>query len=165
MVEKLVSPFGNGLDIETKTAARILQEFLLANWDNTTITASQIAFGAWPDRNQGKSITLRCYNIISNEDFAALGGTTYKYNIPVAIDIFTRDPSAMAQAKEPSSLVTLDNYIRNFIVKHRVGLTGKGIDYIIRENSQLVPVGESEDDWFHLVIQVRMVYYLYWKDV
>lgn len=162
MSEKLQSGFGPGLEIETNTESRILQNFIEDNWDLDSVPVEKADFGSTPDRTK-LPITLRVYRIFSNVRNADIGSNFFDFDVPVAIDVFVRDLSAHAQRREPTLLVDIDTYLRQFISTNRLGLRSKGINHMNVESSDFIQEkGDDEKDqvWFHLVVQVRMFYHM-----
>ena len=168
MSEKLQSGFGAGLEIETNTSSRILQNYIEDNWPTSVGSnpnlplKADIDFGAMPDRTR-LPITIRTYTIFSNILNADIGSNFFAFDVPVAIDIFVRDLKASAERREPTQLVAMETYLRDFISTNRLGLRGKGInnmgissiDYI-----QEPPDDEQDVVWYHLVVTVRMYYHM-----
>lgn len=166
MSYKLQSGFGPGMEIETNTSSAILQDYVENNWPTTPTSnpnlpvKTSIDFGALPDRAI-KPITIRTYTVFSNIRYADIGANFFGFDVPVSIDVFVRDIKASAERREPTALVAIEAYLRDFISTNRLGLRDKGInnfgistvDYI-----QEPPDDEEDVVWFHLVIQVRIYY-------
>ena len=157
----LESSAGTGLEIEDNTPSRILQDFIRDNWTNDTIPISDVDFGSIPDRTT-KVLTVRVYPII---DFQRpdIGSTYFSFEVPVAIDVWCRDVSAQAERREPTLLVNMNTYLRDFISTNRLGLRSKGINNMTLEESRIIPDDPDDEQdtvWFHLVVQVRMKYYM-----
>lgn len=166
MSEKLQSGFGSGMEVETNTASAILLDYIEDNWPTTVGSnpnlplKQSIDWGANPERAR-LPITLKTYTVFSNIRNADIGGNFFVFDVPVSIDIYARDISASAQRREPTALVAIESYLRNFISTNMLSLRDKGvnnmgistIDYI--EES---PNDEQDVVWFHLVVTVRMYY-------
>lgn len=165
MADKLISSVP-GSDIETKTEAKILLDYIKNNWTLTGTTASTIDFGAHPSRSK-KAITINCYRIFSSIYDENVGGQVYGFDVPVAIDVYVRDIKAEGLKDEPApKLVAIDNYLRQFISVNRLGLRNKGI------NNMMISRIEYPDEpsksitgeqtvWYHLVTQVRLYYNMF----
>ena len=166
----LKSGLGPGLEIEYNTSSRILQDYIELNWPETTSASyptlpikSGIDWGATPDRTR-LPVTLRTYTVFSNMVNADIGGNFFSFDIPVAIDIYVRDLNASAERREPTVLVAIRGYLIDFISTNRLGLRGKGINYMEISNVELVEdKQEDEEDvvWYHLVVTTRMYYKMY----
>ena len=166
----LKAGLGPGLEIEYNTSSRILQNYLEANWPSTTLPtyptlplSNQIDWGAVPDRTR-LPIVLRTYTVFQNVTTADIGANFFSFDVPVAIDIYVRDLTASAERREPTALIAIRTYLIDLISTNKLGLRGKGINYIelanieYPENDQ---ADEQDEVWFHAVITVRMYYKMY----
>jgi hypothetical protein len=166
MADKLISSVP-GAEIETKTEAKILLEFIKNNWALVDTAASTVDFGAHPSRTK-KAITINCYRIYSNMYKESVGGQVYGFSVPVAIDVYVRDIRAEGLRDEPApKLVTIDNYLREFILVNRLSLRNKGVNNITIERIEYpdepAPTAGSEAQrvWYHLVVTARMYYNMF----
>lgn len=162
MSEKLVAGLGEGLEIETNSESAILLNFIRDNWDLDGLAASKVGFGSYPDRTK-LPVTLRTYRIYSNIRDADVGSKTYRFDVPVAIDIYVRDVTASAQRREPNVLISIETYLRQFISTNRLGLRDKGINNIQLVTAEYLnePVSSTKDEvYYHLVMTVRMYYHM-----
>lgn len=167
-MSKLESSLGSGLEIENNTSARILQDYIEANWPTTTPSnpnlpvKSDIDFGASPDRTT-KQVTLRTYTVFQNMVSADIGVNYFAFDVPVAIDVFVRDVKASANRREPTKLVAIETYLRDYISTNRLGLRNKGINNMnVRTADYIQEPPDDEEDvvWYHLVVEVRMYYHM-----
>jgi hypothetical protein len=160
-----------GSEIETGTEKAILLSFIKENWAMDTINgpgfaSTNIDWGAHPSRTT-KGITINCYRIISNIRDKDVGSHVYYFNVPVAIDIYLRDIKAEGQKDEPSpKLILIENYLRELLLTNRTTLRSKGINNIMLEGpvypQEPAPAGsELQKVWYHLVMQVRMIYHMF----
>lgn len=171
MVIKLTSSFGTGSEIETKTPSLILQEYIQNNWpvlpaDPLLPKKADIDFGAHPNRTN-RSTTLRVYPVIYMENML-LGGQDYQYRVPLSIDIYLRDGDAESERREPTSLVKIQLYLREFLSINRLGLRNKGINNMVV--TEVNPLGkdpdvESGQNWWHTVVTVVANYWMRLRDV
>jgi len=167
MSEKLESGLGAGLDIEQDSASKILQDYIKDNWPDTVQSnpdlpvKDRIDFGAWPDRTN-KTITLRCYRVVTNVYDQDVGSHMYHFDIPVAVDIYLRDLKAIGARQESVRMIAIENYLRDFITLGRLALRDKGVDHIDLVNSEVIPEPPDQisEVWFHLVVTVRMYYWM-----
>lgn len=169
MTEKLVSGFGEGEEIETQTESELLLAYLKNNWPTETPYLvnlpinSNIDFGTSPDRTN-KSVTLNVYRIFSNVIDKDIGSYTYMFDVPVAIDVFVRDITAQAQRREPTALVAIEMFLRDFIANNRLGMRDKGINNMRLIGSEYIeePIDDGNDTvWYHLVVTVRIYYHMH----
>ena len=166
MSEELKSGLGPGLDIEQDSASKILQDYIKLNWPTVQTNPDlplqdKIDFGAWPDRTN-KTITLRCYRVVTNVYDQDVGSHMYAFDIPVAVDIYLRDIKAPGLRQESLRLIAIETYLRDFTILNRLGLRDKGVDHIDLVNSEVIPepLNETSEVWFHLVVTIRMYYWM-----
>lgn len=160
---------GAGLEIETNTESRILQDWIEIGWPTSSPAEypglpakADVDFGAYQERIV-KPVTLRTYTVFSNIIEIDIGHNMIKYNVPVAVDVYVRDIKASAERREPTKLVAIETYIRDYISTNRLGLRSKGIHNI--ELDDITRVEEPPDDeedvvWYHTVFQVRMHWHM-----
>lgn len=154
-----------GSEIETNTESKILLAFIKNSWDLASVPAIRIDFGAHPTRTV-KDTTLNTYRIISNIYDRTVGSQAYKYDVPVAIDVYVRDAKAVGKRDNPSPrIVSMEIYLTNLIQVNRVALRDKGINHMevtgIRYLAEPTDEAASQSVWYHLLITVRMIYYLF----
>lgn len=168
MSERLQSGIAPGSDIETDAEKKILLDFIRDNWNmiGDEFASSRIDWGGHPSRTT-KGITLNCYRIFSNVRNKNISSHCYYFDVPVAIDVFLRDIKAEGMKNEPSpKLVQMETYLREFILVNRITLRSKGINNIML-TSATYPAdrgGEELNDqkvWFHLVMEVRLIYHMF----
>lgn len=162
MTDKLVSGFGEGKEIEVNTSSRILQDYIRDNWTLANPAINEIDVGATPDRTI-KPITLRTYTVFSNIVNADIGSNFFAFDVPVAIDVYVRDIKAMGERREPTKLVAIETYLRDFISTNRLGLRSKGINHMHVGTITYVeepPDDEQDEVWYHLVVEVRMYFHM-----
>lgn len=160
MSEKLISGFGSGKEIESNSSSRILQDYIKNSWSSVDVLATDIDFGASPDRTN-KAITLLVTRTIDHVTTKDIGSHMFGYEVPMSVDVWVRDTSAQAQRREPTRLVQIDTYLRDFISTNQIGLRSKGINYMEHEGSMIVPdqpSDEKDTGWYHLVVGVRLYY-------
>lgn len=166
MSYKLVSGFGEGMEIETNTSSAILLKYIEDNWPTVPTSnvnlpiKSNIDFGAMPDRSN-KPITIKTYIVFSNIVNADIGANFFGFDVPVSIDVFVRDLSASSQRREPTQLVAIESYLRDFISTNMLGLRDKGINNMHISTVDYVespPSDEQDVVWWHLVITCRIYY-------
>lgn len=165
--EKLVSGLAPNVpgNIEQRTEAKILQDYIKNNWSLASIDVSHIDFGAHPSRTT-KAITLNCYRIISNIYEHDIGSHTFKFDVPVAIDVYVREAPIRGRKdsiEQPSpKLVAIDNYLRQFVLTCMRGLRDKGINSIMTGRIEYPDEpSDTQNVWFHLVHTVRMTYHMF----
>jgi hypothetical protein len=162
MVDKLISGFGEGKEIEVNTSSAILQQFIKDNWNLLDPDTTEIDWGGSPDRTV-KPITIRTYTILSNILNADIGSNFFAFEVPVAIDVFVRDIKAMAERREPTKIVAIETYLRDFISTNRLALRDKGINHMHIGTVNFVdePADDEQDEvWYHLVVEVRMYFHM-----
>lgn len=168
MAERLQSGIAPGSEIETDAEKTILLDFIRDNWSMTDVgfTSDRIDWGAHPSRTT-KGITLNCYRIFGNIRNKDVSSHCYYFDVPLAIDVYLRDAKAEGSKDEPSpNLIKIENYLREFILVNRMTLRSKGVNNIMLDNA-VYPAdrGGAESDqqkvWYHLVMQVRMVYHMF----
>jgi hypothetical protein len=162
--EKLQSGYP-GTEIETNTEAKILLAFIKDNWDLNSVPVAKIDFGAHPTRTN-RDNTLNTYRVISNIYDADVGAHVYKFDVPVAIDVYVRDAKSIGLRNNPSPrLVNIETYLRNFIAVNPLGLRSKGVNNMMLTTVRYVeePRDEisSQNVWYHLVMIVRMYFHMF----
>lgn len=169
MSEKLEAGLGSGLEIETNTSSRILQDFIELGWPASTLPnypnlplSSEVDFGAMPDRTI-RGVTLRTYITYENVRAADIGSQFFSFDVPVSVDVFVRDVKASAERREPTALVAIDTYLRDYISTNRLALRSKGINNMMVSDINYIsepPDDEQDVVWYHLVVTVRMYYHM-----
>lgn len=152
-------------EIETNTEAKILLAWLKANWDLTGVPSIRIDWNGHPSRTV-KDTTVNVYRIISNVYDKTVGSHAYKYDVPVIVDVYVRDAKAVGLRDTPSPrIVKMEIYIMNLINVNRKALQSKGIKDMVATSVRYVDEPQDQTSgrsvWFHMQIQVRMVYYLF----
>lgn len=164
MSEKLVSGYP-GSEIETNTEAKILLAFIKESWNLASIPAIRIDFGAHPTRTV-KDTTLNTYRIISNIYDADVGSHVYKYDVPVAIDVYARDAKAVGKRDNPSPrIVAIEVYLRDLISTNRTTLRSKGINNMmvtsVRYPDEPRDESAQQSVWYHLIVTCRMYFHFF----
>lgn len=154
-----------GSEVETNTEAKILLAFIKNNWDLSGVPAIRIDFGAHPTRTT-KDTTLNTYRIISNIYDADVGSHVYRFDVPVAVDVYVRDAKAVGLRNNPSPrLVSIETYLRNFFSVNRLGLRDKGINNIslsaVRYPQEPSDEYTGQSVWYHMIMTVRMYFHMF----
>lgn len=128
-----------------------------------TTTVDQIDFNASPDRTN-KTITLKVIPLIARIEDAAVGGSTYDFNIPLMINVYQRSINAQPGRKaDIMHLKEIENYLLEWFVMNRLSLVDEGISNLQIRN--IYSFGEDRDVvkgqiWFRLSIIVDVHYWM-----
>lgn len=158
MTENLVAGLGSGLDIETNTESMILLDFIRDNWTLADPAAAAIDFGASPKRTT-KDVTLNCWRRSSIITDQAVGATSYKFNVLVAVDTYMRETASPGLKDAPARLMAVESYLREFFALNRIGLWDKGIKSISLERIENPP--DPSGYWYRSLLSVRCVYSMF----
>lgn len=128
---------------------------------------SKIDFGANPSRTT-KAITLRCNPPLTTAEEEDMSGNTTQFEERVLIDVAVRDIKAGGRrlGREPEDLVTIEKYLVDLLAINRLALRSQGIQYIdvlgTQTFSELEGGGGEENQqlWFHVIITVRLHYWM-----
>jgi len=126
-------------------------------------TVDQIDFNASPDRTN-KTITLKVIPLVQRIEDAAIGGSTYDFNIPLMINIYQRSIDAESGRKpDITHLKEIENYLLDWFVMNRLSLIDDGISnlqikniYTFGEDRNIV----SGQVWFRLAVLVDVHYWM-----
>jgi hypothetical protein len=154
---------GLSTEIRSKTAARIVQEFLEANWDYSEVAAASIAWG-YPGSllgtRSGKSITLRCMPVIEMNTKEDAPRRVMRFVETVRIDIYTREETAPVRYLMTEKLEGLVRYVQGFIEANMNALYAKGISGMENLYTQGIPAdpGNPNSKVFHAIITMHVWY-------
>lgn len=97
-----------------------------------------------------------------------MSGNTTQFEERVLIDVAVRDIKAGGRrlGREPEDLVTIEKYLVDLLAINRLALRSQGIQYIdvlgTQTFSELEGGGGEENQqlWFHVIITVRLHYWM-----
>jgi hypothetical protein len=150
-------------EIRSKTCARIIQDFLQANWAYPDIASQKIGWG-YPGRllggRSGKSITLRCIPII---ELARKEDAAYRLtwlDETLRIDIYMRDEAALPKYVITPRLEGMMRYIQDFIRSNMHSFAEKGISGIENLYTYAIPADEPgySNKIFHGIVTLHAWY-------
>lgn len=154
---------GANTEIRSKTSARIVQDFLKAEWDYSEVASSAIAWGysgSLLGTRSSKSITLRCIpviEIVRKEDVAR---RVMRFVETVRIDIYTREETAPVRYLMTEKLEGMVRYIQGFIEANMNALYEKGISGMENLHMQAVSADPTNPNssLYHAIITLHVWY-------
>lgn len=150
-------------EIRSKTAARVFQDFLKANWDYSEIASASIGWG-YPGSllgtRSGKSITLRCMPIIEMAAKEDVTRRVMRFVETVRVDIYMRDETAPVHYLMTAKLEGMIRYIQGFIEANMNALYDKGISGMENLYMQAVPADPTNPNskLYHAMITLHVWY-------
>lgn len=168
MSENLIAGLGPGLDIETNTESMILLKFIEDNWTMVNPAAANVDFGAHPSRTT-KDVTLNCYRRSTIIRDLVIGQTSYRFNVMVGIDVYSREVQTPGMKDIPPRLMAIETYLRELIALNKLNLRDKGIKSIHLAMVENPPepgegkarTGRGGMKWFHSVVSVQCIYSMF----
>jgi hypothetical protein len=150
-------------EIRSKTAARVFQDFMQANWDYSEIPVTSIGWG-YPGSllgtRSGKSITLRCIPIIETATKEDAPRRLIRFVETVRVDIYMRDETAPVRYLMTAKLEGMVRYIQGFIEANMNALYSKGISGMENLYTQALPADPANPNSkiYHALITLHVWY-------
>lgn len=153
----------NDAEIKSKSASRIIQDFLKDNWDHPDIATASIGWGyvgALLGTRSGKSITLRCIPIIETATKEDAVRRLIRFDETVRIDIYMRDETAPVRYLMTGKLEAMVRYIQGFVEANMNALYEKGISGMENLYTQSLPAepGNPNSKIYHTMITIHVWY-------
>jgi hypothetical protein len=149
--------------IKSNTAARIVQDFMQANWDYSEINGNDIGWG-YPGSllgtRSGKSITLRCIPVIDSVRKEDVTRRLMRFVETVRIDVYLRDETAPVTYTMSEKLEGMVRYIQGFIEANMNALYVQGISGMENLFTQAIPAdpGNPNSKIYHAIVTIHVWY-------
>lgn len=158
------NPVGDAA-IRSKSASRILQDFLRDNWAYSEIPGGRIGWG-YPGTllgtRSGKSITLRCMSIVETNTKEDTTQRVMRFTEVVRIDIYLRDETAPIRYLMTAKLEGMIRYIQSLIDSSMESFYDSGISGVENVSMSAVPADPQNPNSkiYHAMLTVHAWYRL-----
>jgi hypothetical protein len=90
-------------------------------------------------------------------------GNVFDYEVPVTIEVYLRDNTAIAERREPLQLIEIEKFLIELFTTSKYDLQNDGISHIMIKSTMIRPVDQFMNklgNWYKLDVDILVVYRL-----